>query len=81
VQYERIARPKERPKQKNMYKIEITHSRYLGIKEAELYTEKKILGVTFRIRRDFYRTPGYKIKEQVEAWKELFPVSDIIDLT
>ena len=63
------------------YKIEITHSRYLGIKEAELYTERKILFWTFRIRRDFHRTVGYKIKEQVEAWKELYGVSDVIDLT
>jgi len=64
-----------------MYKIEITHSRYLGIKEAELYTERKILLWTFRIRKDFTRLAGFRIKRQVEAWEELFPVSDIIDLT
>jgi hypothetical protein len=68
-----------------MHKIEITHSRYLGIKEAELYTERKIdlwlFTFTFRIRKDFTRQFSDKIKEQVEAWKELYSVSDVIDLT
>jgi hypothetical protein len=64
-----------------MYKIEITHSRYLGIKEAELYTERKFLGLTIRFRKDFYRTQAFKIRHQVKAWKDLFEVSEVIDLT
>jgi hypothetical protein len=68
-----------------MHKIEITHSRYLGIKEARLFEKRtiKILGLSFEVWKetDFYRSE--KIGIQVSAWVEMYsvPFDNIKDYT